>query len=114
MRIVEIFSQDIGKKELEFDLHDDLSFFMQNDPEFYRTEYFPFLTKFHRSYKAGNELSPAIFKKVVLTGFNQYKGKFPTEGLPSELPVEDLREICTKMYSEELKNCKDEQTPKED
>lgn len=112
MRIFEFFGENPEKKEVDFDLHDDLAFFMQNDPEFYRKDYFPFLDKFHSSCKKGNELSPAIFKNVVLRGYNDYKKKFPVEGLENSLSMEDLKEVCTKMYKEELDNFKNEQTPK--
>ena len=46
MEINDLLPADSEKKQLGYDLKDDLVCFMQNDPQFYRKEYFPIMHKF--------------------------------------------------------------------
>lgn len=101
MRIDELFSQNDSKKELDFDLADDLIFFMQNDHEFYRTEVFPVLSKLQKYYKLGKDTSPIMFKNLVLRAYNTYKAKFPIDELEDTLTMEQVKEICNKLYHTE-------------
>jgi hypothetical protein len=94
------------KKELGYDLKDDLVFFMNNDPEFYRKRYFPSAIKFDQYCKEGKKVSPNGFKKLVKEAYSIYKNKFPVEGLEKELSDDMCEEICKEIHSMETTNSK--------
>lgn len=99
MRVDELFSHNDDKKELDFDLIDDLIFFIQNDHNFYRTDYYPFISKFHKYLKSGAETSPSLFKNIVLRAYNVYRSKFNVDGLDDKLTIEQIKEVCNKLYN---------------
>lgn len=108
MKIFELFGYQPLKPEVDFDLHDDLSFFMNNDPEFYRQEYFPFLDKFNKHCDAGRAVHPKAFAPMVIKAYKVYKNKFPSEGLSDALSEEDIHDICEKLQSAQLKHYHEE------
>lgn len=99
MKIFELFNPNIKREE--FDLRDDLIFFMRNDPQFYRSQYHPFLQKFNRHCDAGRGVSPKAFIPIVKQAFESYKNTFPVEGMEETLKREDLEEVCDKLQGEE-------------
>lgn len=102
------FNQDNNHKvDLGFDLKDDLKFFMNNDPTFYRKKYFPTMLKFNEYHKHGKQVSPRGFESLVKEAYGIYKNMFPVEGLDKELDKEICEKICLEIHEEELKNCKD-------
>ena len=116
MKVFEIFGHmgnDDGP-QIDFDLHDDVMFFMRNDPEFYRKEYYPFVSKFERHTKNGGSAGPAAFKKLVNVGYKQYYSKFPSDGLEDTLEPEDVQEICKKLHAEELEHIRKSHKGKEE
>ena len=88
-------------KREDFDLHDDLIFFMRNDPQFYRKELHPFQQKFTRHCDAGRGVSSKAFEPIVKRAFDRYKDMFPVEGLEDKLTERDIQEICEKLQGEE-------------
>jgi hypothetical protein len=99
MKIFELYNPNIKRED--FDLSDDLIFFMRNDPGFFRQEYHPFLNKFNRHCDAGRKVSTKAFIPIVKQAFDHYKNSFPVEGLEEQLSERDLEEICEKLLSEE-------------
>jgi hypothetical protein len=104
MKVFEIFSQNIEDKKIDFDLADDVIYFMNNDPEFYRKEYFPFLTKFQHHCDAGRQVTPKAFFPVVKRAVENYKLKFPMNELEEALNDGQITEICEKLQTQELAN----------
>ena len=49
----------------DFDLIEDLIFFINNDPEFYRAEYFPVSSAFVNTIKSDKTAQPDHFKNVI-------------------------------------------------
>ncbi len=88
----------------EYDLHDDLHFFMNNDPEFYRKHYYPTLIKMKICKDRGDEFESAKLIPLVKEAYKIYKTKFPVKQLESSLDKNTLEEICSKIYETELKN----------
>jgi hypothetical protein len=88
----------------EYDLHDDLKFFMNNDPDFYRKHYYPTILKMKICHGRGDEFTSNKFMPIVKEAFKLYKTKFPVKNLNASIKEEDLNEICTKIHDEELKN----------
>jgi hypothetical protein len=114
MRLYEFTNLDSVEKKLDYDLADDLSFFMRNDPEFYRKKYFPLVSKFKGKCKCNDTPKPVFFKRIVLDAYKVYKDKFQVESLTDELSIDHLKEICTKLHKEELEDYKKEQNHKKE
>jgi hypothetical protein len=107
MRLCEFATElTSDKKTLDFDLVDDLIFFMRNDSSFYRTSYFPLVSKFANKCSRNNTPSPAFFKNVVINAYNVYKDQYQVEGLRDSLSIDMLKEICNKLHIEELEDYK--------
>jgi hypothetical protein len=106
MKIFELYNPNMKREE--FDLNDDLIFFMRNDPQFYRGEYHPFLQKFKRHCEAGRGVRPAAFAPIVQKAFEHYKNTFPVEGMEQQLSRPALEEICDKLQGEETNFYHDE------
>lgn len=113
MKVFEIFSQDSEDKSQDFDLHDDLIFFMKSDSDFYRSNLFPIESRLQDKLESDEKTTPAIFKEVVKKAYKIYKDKFSVDHLDEELSMEDLKEICTKLYSEHVNEFKEKQANKE-
>lgn len=109
-----MFGYQPSKPKLEFDLHDDLMFFMNNDPDFYRKEYYPFLNRFKHHCNQGHTVTPKAFMRVVKAAYESYKNKFPLPNLDESLEETDLQEICEKLQTQENKNYQDEIKKKEE
>jgi hypothetical protein len=89
----------------DIDLIDDLKFFMNNDPAFYRKVLFPEISKLKDSVKGGNQCSEMHFKPCVDKAVGAYCKKFKIEKNPSDLfNDEEIRELAEKMYHEEKEN----------
>ena len=99
MHIFELYNPNIKRED--FDLADDLIFFMRNDPQFYRKDYHPFLQKFNRHCDAGRTVTAKAFVPIVKHAFECYKNSFPVEGMEEQLREKDLKDICEKLQSEE-------------
>lgn len=112
MKIFELFGSQPLKPEVDFDLHDDLMFFMNNDPEFYRQDYFPFLDKFTHHCNAGRVVSPKAFSPMVIKAYKLYKNKFPIKELEEDLSDADVKDICEKLQSQQLQHYHNEKEKK--
>ena len=94
------------KKSLGYDLMDDLMFFMNNDPQFYRKRYFPTMLKFDKFCKEGKTVSPRGFEKLVKEAYEIYRNKFQqVEGLEPQLDEEICEKLCRHIHEQETKNC---------
>jgi hypothetical protein len=108
MNINELFGSEKDKeKDLGYDLKDDVIFFMNNDPEFYRKRYFPAMLKFDQYCKEGKQVSHRGFEKLVKEAYAIYQNKFPVEGLEQSLKDDMCEEICKEIHIREVKNCED-------
>lgn len=108
MNINELFGSDKDKKKnLGYDLADDLMFFMNNDPDFYRKKYFPAMLKFDKYCKEGKEVGSRGFEKLVKYAYECYQNKFPVEGLEKELSADVCEAVCKAIHTQETKSSKD-------
>jgi hypothetical protein len=105
MRIDELFNADNYKIE-DFDLKDDLIFFMNSEPEFYRKSYYPTMCTFKEYHDKGKKINPLAFKKLVEKAYLEYSKEFPVEGLEKNISKEMCEEICTELHKIELENIK--------
>jgi hypothetical protein len=105
MKIFELFNPEKIKKE-DFDLKDDLIFYMNNQPEFYRKHYFPTMCRFKECYDKNIKVNPAAFGKLVEKAYKMYYQEFPVKDLNENLGKDIFEEICAEIHSMELENVK--------
>ena len=112
MKIIELLeniqlpSEDQGNKP-QFDLKDDLEFFMRNDDDFYRRQYYPHIIKCKRYIESGKTLNPKAFRQLVDHAYECYTKKFPIRELPDTLEEEVRTQLCNKLTHDETKHIKD-------
>ena len=108
MKIFELYDANNAKSE-DFDLKDDLIFYMNNQPDFYRKHYFPTMLKFKKCYDKGQNVSPRAFKGLVEKAYNMYTAEFPVQGLAEKIDKDIFEKVCSEIHSTELENIKDGQ-----
>lgn len=110
MLIQEMLDFKITKKDLKdslgYDLKDDLICFMQNDPTFYRKNYFPVVYKLAEYTKEGKSVAPRVFEKMVYRAYESYKNRYPVEGLELNLEKDMCEQICNEIHKFETDNIK--------
>lgn len=102
MLIFEVLGSEPIKKDVDYDLHDDLIYFMNADPEFYRQSYYPVQTNFQKHCSAGKSINPMAFKNVIQKAYESYKKKFPLPQLEEQLSEDQVKDICEKIHSQEI------------
>ncbi len=106
MRLFELFDSKEKNPELDYNIQDDLIYFINNDSNFYRRTYYPFIHKVKARFKSNKPVNIAAFATTVNQAYDQYKQQFPIVGQPEQLSNNDLREICAKLHNDELKDFK--------
>jgi hypothetical protein len=89
------------KREIDFDLAEDLMHFMNNDDDVYRQHLFPIINKCKHNMSS---MRPSMFKPAVVKSYKLYVKKFPIRELPDQLDEKMCNETCKKMYDD---MCKD-------
>ena len=88
--------------KLEYDLADDLMFFINNDDNTYRRHVYPSIMKFKQN--KGHD-GQSLFGGAVTQAYESYSKKFPIRQLPKELPAEIREQVCDML----MQNLQDEQ-----
>lgn len=94
--------QEDGKRDINFDLVDDLTHFMENDDDVYRRHVHPIVSKFIEMHKASKECSANMFKPAAEKSYQLYIRKFPIRELPDHIDEKICKEVCDKIF-EDLK-----------
>lgn len=89
---------------LDFDLVEDLTFFLNNDDNIYRQFVYPAVHKCIESHSKKLKTTPTVFKHAALEGYKEYIKKFPIRQLPADLDEELCNEICSKMHEDVYKD----------
>lgn len=80
--------------KLEFDLIDDLFFYMNNDDDIYRRHVYPAVHQFKQARRSGNSIQQNLFGDAVTKAYESYCKKFPLRELPTELPQDISEKVC--------------------
>lgn len=110
MRIQELLESNnftLSEKDnfgLDFDLVEDMTFFMQNDDDAYRRNVYPSVVRCIKKIKNGNTVHPSIFEDAAIECYKDYIKKYPIRQLPDALDEELTNGICEKFYQELCKN----------
>ena len=74
MKIFEIFSPNSEEAfSPSYDLGDDLQYFMNNDPEFYRKNYYPFVMRVKEAKVNKTKFTAKAFEAIVNHAYKVYK-----------------------------------------
>lgn len=100
----------IGKdnqRELNYDLAEDLAFFMNNDDDVYRRHTYPSIVKCINQSKLKAKTTPSLFEKAVQESYKSYLKKFPLRELPSNIDEKICKETCEKIHEEVCQHISD-------
>jgi len=111
MRIIELLEnnnfkssdfvkQQDGKREIDYDLSEDLAFYMHNDDSVYRRHMYPAIAKCLESIKSNKQVSPEIFKDAVRESYKSYIRQYPIRELPDDVSDDICKEVCNKLHEE--------------
>ena len=95
------------KREIDFDLADDLIHFMHNDDHAYRRHLYPNIMKCVEGINAKKTPKSDIFKTAVEESYKTYLKKFPIRELPNQLDEQTCEDICKKLKEDILKHIED-------
>jgi hypothetical protein len=93
--------------EIDFDLADDLVFYLNNDDDIYRRFLHPAILKCIDRIKAEEEVKYTIFKSAVSNGYKRYVQQYPIRELPDTIDPKIWKEVCKKIFDEVSTNMKD-------
>lgn len=89
-----------GGREIDYDLADDLIFFMNNDDHAYRRFLHPVIAKCTDAHKSKKKHKSSIFEPAVKSSYQAYVKKYPIRELPDTLDKDELEKICDKLHDE--------------
>lgn len=94
--------------EPNFDIVDDTSFYMRNDPEFYRKQYFPTMASIADMHSKGKDIDPRkCLGDMVNHGCTSYCKKYNLAKHPDEVFSKEIRDsIIDKIFAEEMDEIK--------
>lgn len=95
------------KRELDFDLVEDLIHFMNEDDDVYRRHLYPVIADCINKVSAKRTPSSSIFKPVVEKTYEIYSKKFPIRELPNQLDTKMCEEVCDKLREEIIQHISD-------
>lgn len=107
MRINDLFKHNqsqfedfIEDNKINYDLADDLAFFMNHDDDTYRRHTYPAIVKCLEGIKNKKKTNPTIFKAAALEGYKNYCTQYPIRELPNNLDEKMINEVCKLMHEE--------------
>ena len=105
VKIVEF--HDPINSNFNFDIVDDASYYMRNDPSFYRKQYFPCMSKLADRHSEGKKIDRTMIMDMIEQGINSYVKKFNL-GRSSEdvFKQPDRDALIDKLFSEEMDQIK--------
>jgi hypothetical protein len=89
-----------GEHKIDYDLVEDLTFFMHDDDDTYRRHVFPSVAKCLDRLEAKKTISPNIFAGAVKESYKNYIKKFPIRELPDDLDEQLFAEVCDKLHED--------------
>ena len=97
---LDFVKQSGDKRELDYDLVEDLAYFMNHDDDVYRRHVFPVVAKLIDGHSSKTKFTPDIFKPVVEKSYKLYVSKFPIRELPENIEDKVCKEVCSKLHEE--------------
>ena len=100
--------EEKNNDELGFDLVDDTSVWMRNDPQFYRKEYFPVISRIADMHRAGKKVDHRKHMgPMIEKGINQYCSNYDLGRSPEDVfSQQDRDALIDKLFGEEMEEIK--------
>lgn len=96
-----------GDTELDYDLAEDLIFFMHNNDDAHRLHVHKIITKCINALKNKKNIKQSIFKPAIEACYEMYLKEYPIRELPDTLDKKLCNEICEKMHEEVCQHIND-------
>ena len=96
-----------NKHGLDFDLKDDLLFYMNHNDNAYRRHTYPAIMDCSDMLESGKQTNPSLFKNAVKQAYNSYCNEFQIRELPDDIDQELLDEVSKHIYDDECEKIKD-------
>lgn len=103
----EFIKQTEEGTELDFDLTEDLVFYLNNDDDAYRRHLLPAVHKFISTSKAGEKPKFTVFKSAVAEGYERYTKQYPMRELPDKIDNKTWKSVCKQLFDTVSKDMKD-------
>jgi len=103
----EFIKQTDDGNKIDFDLAEDLVFFLNNDDDAYRRHLLPAVHTFIDKKKAGKDIKYTIFKTAVADGYKRYTKEYPMRELPEDIDTKTWKAACKQLFDEVSKDMKD-------
>lgn len=97
---LDFVEKDKDGSKINYDLVEDLVFFMNQDDDVYRRHIYPIIAKCVKQSKLKQKIDPMIFKSAVLEGYSQYIDEYPLKELPEKIEDKTCKAVCKKMIEE--------------
>lgn len=104
---LDFVKQTNDKREIDYDLVEDLMHFMNHDDDVYRRHVFPTIANCIDKVSAKRPTKMGMFKPVVEKSYKLYIDKFPIRELPEDLDSKVCEQVCSKMHEEIVKHVTD-------
>lgn len=101
---LEFVSKNGDKSELNYDLIEDLAFFMNSDDDIYRRLVYPAVHKCINCIKNKTKINSNIFRPAVIESYKTYIKNFPIRELSDDIEEELCNKVCLKMKEDLMKN----------
>ena len=107
MRIDEFTNATITPR-FDYDVVDDVTVFMRNDPMFYRKSFFPAVSRMADLHRAGKPIDKhQCLSSVVEQALGAYCKKFNIADVPDDtFNDSDREQIIDKLFAEEMEQIK--------
>jgi hypothetical protein len=103
----EFIKQTDEGNEIDFDLAEDLVFFLNNNDDAYRRHLLPAVHKFIDKQEAGEDIKCTIFKTAVADGYKMYTKQYPIRELPTDIDKKTWKTACKKLFDDVSKDMED-------
>lgn len=97
---LDFVKKDGDKEDIDFDLTEDLVYYMNHDDDVYRRCVYPSVAKCVGKLDNNQSTNPSIFTNAVKESYKHYIKKFPIRHLPADIDEEICKEVCEKMHEE--------------
>lgn len=86
--------------ELNFDLAEDLSFYMNHDDDLYRRHVYPAVVKCKDRIKNKQTTNPSVFASAVKECYKEYVTKYPMRELPEDITDRQCLQVCKRLHDD--------------
>jgi hypothetical protein len=94
-------------REINYDLAEDLVYFMNHDDSIYRRHLYPNIAKCISITERKKKPASKIFKSAVEDSYKRYMKEFPIRELPEDIEEKVCEQVCEKLRDSICKDIAD-------